>query len=115
MAKREFTKISFVNLRLSAEEKKAFTIWEKKNVDDLFTLLETVVLQDIRVSMSYDSKNETFIVSFTCRDEGGPNNGLCVSSRHGDAVTAVLVALFKHLVVIGDARWDEVASADDWG
>ena len=115
MAKREFTRIQFVNLRLTGEDKKTFEKWRKDNEDDLFALLETIILEDIRVSVSFDGKNRTYIVSFTCRDELSPNNGFCVSSRHDEVVTAVLVAIFKHQVVIADQTWDTVASADDWG
>lgn len=115
MAKRAFDQIEFVRCPLSTASKKKFKIWEETARDDLFTYLEQILLSGIRVSLSYSHKDATCIVSLTDRDEASINHEKCVSSRHADPLTAVMVAVYKHFEVLKDSDWSEYAKEDEWG
>ena len=115
MAKRSFDSIEFVSCTLSSQQKKAFAKWRETAEDDLYTYLEQVLLSGVRLSISYSHKDQTCIVSLTDRDEASVNHEKCVSSRHQDPLTAVLVALYKHFEVLKDSDWSEYVKEDSWG
>ena len=115
MAAKDFTSITFVNYRLSSEEKKAFTRWMKDPERDVFKLLGMILLTGMKLSLTYSYKDACCISSITCRDESNVNDRLCVSSRHEDPLTALFISLYKHFEIFKDSPWEDVSSADDWG
>ena len=60
MAAKDFTSITFVNYRLSSEEKKAFTRWMKDPERDVFKLLGMILLTGMKLSLTYSYK-DTFV------------------------------------------------------
>lgn len=62
-----------------------------------------------RVGFTYNSANDAFTVSVTCRDEGNVNEGLTFTSFAGDWYAALQVALYKHYIVAGE-NWKSVST-----
>jgi hypothetical protein len=98
----------FVDVKLTAEQRAAFLVWEKRE-GDLVTLLQSMADDGYRVGVSWSGEQQAYTVSLTCRAEGDPNNGLCMTSFAKTLSTALWLALYKHLEVTG-GRWAGEAS-----
>jgi hypothetical protein len=98
----------FVDVKLTAEQRAAFLVWEKRE-GDLVTLLQSMADDGYRVGVSWSGEQQAYTVSLTCRGEGDPNNGLCMTSFAKTLSTALWLALYKHLEVTG-GRWAGEAS-----
>jgi hypothetical protein len=107
--------VQFSSLKLSKSDKKDFEAWAKDIADDLFYQYYPDLLQQaIKCSMSYDAGNDCFIFSMTCKDPKSPNHNVCMVSRSGSHEEAMLIGLYKHLVICNNGVWP-VQGEDDWG
>jgi hypothetical protein len=106
----------FVNLRLSLEQKPQFEVWAKENQDDLFNYLVNMVADGYKISINLDANNDCIIVAVTGTDNNRTNRGRCMTSRSHDAIEALLMAIFKHVVLCDGGDWGEGENkASDWG
>ena len=105
----------FVDVKLTAEQRDHFTNWSGRD-GDLVTFLQSMADDGYRVGVSWSGEQQAYTVSLTCRDDGNPNNGLCMTSFARTLSTALWLALFKHLVVT-EERWVEGAfgGGEDFG
>lgn len=88
----------FVDVRLTVEQRAEFSdaqLDARRVTDGLFSL----VSEGYRVGIGYSGETQAFTVSLTGRETGTPNDGLCMTSFAGDALTACALALYKHHVV----------------
>lgn len=107
--------VEFSTLRLSAADKKDFIAWAKNHADDMWMVYYPDLLQSgIKCSMSYDSDNDCFIFSMTCKDPSSENHNVCMVSRAGSHEEAMLIGLYKHMVICDNQAWP-VRGSDDWG
>lgn len=107
--------VEFVPVRLNAEQKIAFVDFESKEGIDIGEMLTELILNGYKVSISYADKSQSFVASVTCRVDEAPNKGLCVTSHHETPYRALMVALYKHFVVLDKTPWKEYAEGDTWG
>ena len=107
--------MTFVDYRLNTKQKKEFSGWLKDHSDDLFEMLETLLLTGHKLSVSYDDKSGSSIATVICRDTSSQNAHCCVSSRHASPLDAVGVALFKHFTILADLSWKDIDSESEWG
>lgn len=97
--------IQFSSWRLTTEQKKAFEAAYEKNGAELVSMLDTVLLAGYKVSLSFDSTNQTTIVSLTAKNEADPNYNWCLTTRHHDAYRAIALAMYKHFDLCDDCIW----------
>lgn len=114
MAKRQNYGVTFVPCNLSAEDKKAFLTWNKKESFPVETLISDMLSKGMKLSISFDEENSTHIVSTTCKNNSSPNHNLCVVSRHADIALAVALAWYKIVEVLPD-NWAAFTEEADWG
>lgn len=88
--------VTFVNVYLSDEDKRALSEWEVSQ-EDLFLWIERQVDNGYKVSMSRDVNNSCFIVALTGKAACNPpeNAGLCLMSRGSSLQHALYSAVFK--------------------
>lgn len=67
-----------------------------------------------KVSFSWDDRNNTHIVSVTCKDPGSSNFGYILSARHFDPDKALLVAHWYHYERCDGFNWKGDQSGDDF-
>lgn len=105
----------FVDVKLSSEEREAFAQWGERE-GDLVGRLQGMADSGYRVGVSWSSEQQAYVVSLTCRDPEGVNNGLCMTSFAKTLITALWLALYKHYVVTGE-HWVEGAfgSEEEFG
>jgi hypothetical protein len=110
-----FTPAEFVQIRLTEKQKIDYVKWAAEHEVDVGLLLSELAASGHKVTLSHSDKSGAFICSVTCRDKDSGNHMNCVSSYHEDALNAILVALYKHFVVLADTLWGEAQSQDNWG
>lgn len=108
-------KIEFANIRLTADQKNAFHVWWDAVKGEWFDDLLNLVGTGWKLSGTYDTNNETFIASLTCRNDRDKNFGICVSSRSDDLLEAMALSIFKITVLYKDQKIPTEISDDSWG
>jgi len=105
----------FVDIKLSPEEKVAFVAWAC-TPQEIVTFLQDLCDDGYRVGCNWSSETQAYTVSLTCRNEGSPNNGLCMTSFAKELHTAIELAVYKHTVVT-EERWipKEIGGMGDFG
>lgn len=89
---------TFVDVKLTPEQKENFLAWLGDDVDAV-KCLQSFADNGYRIGVSWSGEHQSYTVSATCRDEDSPNNGLCMTSFSRSLTQAVLLAWFKHDVV----------------
>jgi hypothetical protein len=108
--------IDFVALRLTEEQKPQFLSWAEDNAPDAFTHIEHMVSDGYKISINMDANNDCVIVAVTGTDNNRTNRGLCMTSRAGDAIEALMMALYKHIILCDGGSWGDIEQrASDWG
>jgi len=107
--------VQFISINLNEEDKQTFQQWVSEVESDFGQLLGEHVHAGHKYSLSWDEYNETFTAACTCWSEGSNNFGKCVSAKHKDAITALMLVYYK-AVIYGDETksWSNSASSD-WG
>lgn len=116
--RKQFDLKGFVPCNLGKQEKQDAQQWIAANAGEFFTLLEKIVGDGYKFSVSLDRFHDCFSSSLTCTDPDNSNIGWCLSGRAPDAWSAVGMVLYKHLVVL-DGVWDTREPSGDrddkWG
>lgn len=88
----------FVDVKLTAEQRKEFVTWVGQDTD-LTTKVQELADEGYRLGVAWSGERQAYTVSVTCREPGDANNGLCMTSFAGSLPTAIWLALYKHEVV----------------
>lgn len=102
----------FVDVRLTADQKKEFLAWDRRGGPDLVRYLQFMADDGYRTGVSWSGEHQSYVASFTCRDENSPNNGLCMTSFAKTLDTALWLNLYKHLI-IAEKDWTAVVSGEE--
>lgn len=105
----------FIDVPLPGERRGEFIAWMKAQ-GDVVRALQDLADDGYRVGVSYSGKQSAYTVSVTCRAEGDPNEGLCMTSFAALLPTAIWLAVYKHTVVTGGV-WSagESANSEEFG
>lgn len=117
MAKKPFSPFTtkFAAIRLDAAEKKKFLAWKAENVSDGDVYYVELVRSGWKGSQSYDAENDCFIWSMTQRNERDINYDICVSSRSDNMYEAMLLGIYKLLILYPNQKLPTEAARDNWG
>lgn len=85
----------FVDVKLTLDDRNTFAALVIEP-GALVKSLQSLVDEGYRLGCSWSSEHQTYTVSLTCRDDGSPNSGLCMTSFAGELTTAIALAIFKH-------------------
>lgn len=105
----------FADYKLSETEKAAATEWFDGDIESLLDQINEVILTGYRFNISFDGKNQAVTVSVIGRDEAGPNEGKCMVTRHATVLRAVILALYKHMVIFQGGPWGGQSAENNWG
>jgi len=105
----------FVDLRLSQSERGEFEIWASEHESELATLIEETVQNGYKLSVSYDLNNDCMIASCTCVDDVDGNYNACVTSRHEEALQALLMTFYKVYILLAGKSWRDNEVKSNWG
>jgi len=85
----------FCSVTLTADDKDNYEAWAEKNGQNLLEILANCSVEGWKTSVTWDSENECFIGSLTCRSEGHKNENVVVVSRSDNLLEALALTLYK--------------------
>jgi len=88
----------FVDVKLDGDQRKAFLAFTSTGAE-LVDAMQAFADNGYRVGVSWSGEQQAYTVSLTCRAQGDPNEGLCMTSFAGSLERAIALAVFKHTVV----------------
>lgn len=106
----------FVKAELTSDQKTEAKDWIEKNSDDYEMLIADMIVSDYKMSISYDSYNDSFVVSCTGKPDNKYNAGKILTGRGKTWFLALMSTLYKHVVLFNSAGWrtDGPVGSDDF-
>ena len=114
-SKRPWPETRFVDIRLDKKQQDLFREFMEKKADDLSLALADFIADGNKTSITWDDENKTFIVASTCKNPDSINLDACISSRSQDWYEALMLNVFKHLVICGAGEWEGESRDKSWG
>ena len=107
---------TIVPLKLQGDEKKRFTEWLKDTEFTPYDVWDELCGRGYKVSVSWIDKNNSFCVSVTGKDEASKNRRQTITSWSDDVTEALMMSLYKCLVMCEDNDWSAYATSSEvWG
>lgn len=108
--RREATWGGFVDLELTAEERRGFEEWYESNanVEAFVRYFENLMKHDLKLSFVYQERDTSILVSAMYTDAKERKNYV-LSARHEDVISALMLLAYKHFIVL-DSDWSAAAS-----
>lgn len=101
----------FVNYTPTSDDKRGFDDYLASGHDPILEL-DRVLDAGIKLSVSLDKTNVAAVASLYDNNPKSPSAGYVLSSRGGDAFTAIRRVIFLHLVILESDWLDAVDSTD---
>lgn len=95
----------FVNIDLSESERKKFKEWANVNGPEVFDLMQRVVDSGINLSIKPDARGGGFSAFLIRQESGDKARTFILAGRASGVFSAVMGALYRHLVVL-EGDWD---------
>lgn len=110
-----FGSTKFCAISLDTAQKDIARKWLEKNGKELDTFASIMVRDGWKASFSWDSYNDCFIASSTCRDEADTNYDVCCTSRSDNMWDAMLLNYYKIYVLYKDQTLPTERAKENWG
>lgn len=105
----------FINLRIDSETKAEFDKWARQHAEDYFVDFHQLIVAGWKHSLSWDDANQCFIASMTCNSEGSRYYRKVFTGRADAPDEAILLVLYKVLVIAPNADLSSIKSLNNWG
>lgn len=96
----------FINIKVTDEEKDTFETWWGVHRTDIWSSLEDLLGEGMKVALAYDALNECWTCSLTGKGWAASQLRWCMSSRAGTLDESIALALWKHFV-LADGDWGD--------
>lgn len=106
----DFAWKGFIDVKLSDSEKANLLAWDVAD-GDIWDGLARYCAAGIKISLSFNAKNDSFTCAGTGQPDAGPNHGYCVVAYAKTPYDAARVWLFKVATILPDS-WSEYDSGD---
>ena len=110
-----FGDTKFVNVTLTQEQSKEFKAWYPAILDNLHDEIGQLMVDEYKVSCSWDDNHQCFIATFTGKQDQDFNSQKALSSRSDNWFEALGINLFKHVVLFGSKTWSGEEQKNNWG
>lgn len=97
--------MDFIDYQLSADEKDACRLWREAQASAYNDFPNQVVLAGYRITFTHDEKNDCVVVTIIGRATACPNYNKAMTTRHADIDTALMMALYKQIVIFDYESW----------
>lgn len=104
--------IGFVDIPLNDTDKE-YLKGMSREADDLLGILEALVQEGYKLSISPDFEHNSVIASATGRIPGSPNEGRSLSARGPDLAGAINALWYKHGILGESGNWENVGRTRD--
>lgn len=105
----------FVNIALSTADERDFTDWFARERNNFIAMLEDLMANTYKLSLSYDFDNTCFIATVSGTKSSTINAGSSISARSDDFLESICLVLYKHYVMCEGKDWSEHARPSNWG
>ena len=110
-----FPETVFITRRLTQAEAEHFMNWAEQGMEVLHEEVLGVLSMGVKLSLSWDDYNQSFIATATDRIERSPNKGHALSSRSDSWYEALLMTVYKIVVIAAGKNWKDIGDRSDWG
>ena len=110
-----FNQVEFINRNLLEEEKKSFTTWAKAETERIPDLLGQIMVDDYKVSCTWNDQNQCYIATLTGKEDCKFNPHKALSARSDDWFEALAMVTFKHLILFRSGKWEGETTRNNWG
>lgn len=110
-----FNQTEFVNRNLLAHEAEEFGVWAKKETERIPDLIGQIMVEDYKISCTWNDTNQCYIATFTGKEDCKFNPYKALSSRSDDWFEALAMNAYKHLVIFNGKKWDGDTIKNNWG
>lgn len=100
-----YNEMQFINFRFSASERDDFDKWMSHGDKVTLKAVHEVCQDDVRISLSWDAKNDCFICAMTGKEDS-LNAGKCLTVRGKTWERALFAAGYVHSVVYKGEVWE---------
>lgn len=109
--------VEFISLPLVTDQKDSFIAWAQEASADIEVFVAQLLGSGYKLSMTLDATNNCVIVTATCKEERSPNNGYAMSSRSDTWLEALLMTVYKTIVLYPEKEggWPKNTRNDSWG
>lgn len=107
--------VTFIDLKLDKSDQADFRKYASTGDGELSLELAQTIADGNKLSVAWDDNNQTYIASFTCKDEDSVNYNCCISSRSQEWFEAILLGCYKINKLCYNKPWKDVSASDDWG
>lgn len=109
--------MEFISLPLLADQKESFIAWSQEASADVEIFVAQLLGTGYKLSMTLDATNNCIIATATCKEERSPNNGYAMSSRSDTWLEALLMTVYKTVVLYPEREggWPKNTRNDSWG
>lgn len=110
-----WNKIEFITRSMDETEAASFKQWVKSVDKEASTMIQDAMLDDYKLSVTWDDNNECFIATLTGKQEQRSNADKALSSRSDDWYEAIMLTLYKHHVLFNGGKWSGSSQKNNWG
>lgn len=103
----------FKDFRLTAEQLEGFAAFETHD-DDLMDLLQTVLAEGYKFTLTYNGAGDTYNAAMTCNAEKNKNQGYTMSAFAPTAYAALRLLMYKHFVLL-ETDWENIPAPQKGG
>lgn len=115
MANRDNLDWKFARVNLTDEEKEHYTGWAEEYADDVAELLIGTLLEDYKLTVTYDNENDTWIATLSATKRSKRNKAQSLSCRHRTYQQALSLLVYKHTIICDNGVWSDHEKSDNWG
>lgn len=112
---RNFTEITFVNMKITGKHKEGFNEWMSRKEAEIALDAAAFMSNGHKTSITWDVSNNVWIVSATCKESTSPNVDKCLTSRSSEWWEALCMNVYKHNIMCSGGSWSENEDETDWG
>lgn len=110
-----FGDFKFAAITLTVEDKANFEAWATKAAPTMLDQLAELVMEGWKTSVTWDSENDCFIASATCRTEKHKNENIVVTSRSDVFLEAFALTFWKISVLFKGKALPTEKVKQNWG
>jgi len=89
----------FINVKIDEQQKERFTEWYEGERNASAQILEELLIAGIKVTLAYDTDNDSWLCSFTGRLVGDSDDRFVTTTRAGSMPEVIALACFKHVYI----------------
>jgi len=107
--------MTFVDFRLNLSDHAAYEDWYTQNSKKLDGMVDDLLADGYKLSISPDFDNQCTIVTIISKDPKSVNGEACFTTRSELWLDALSLALYKHYIVAEDTVWPTDKGNRSWG